>query len=66
MSLLDIEALESSSVKFEAQIKSIKQQADEELSKANASKQEIIKYLEDQLQKSRSETLYEKEAAKEA
>ena len=66
MSLLDIEALESSSVKFEAQIKSIKQQADEELSKANASKQEIVKYFEDQLQKSRSETLYEKEVAKEA
>jgi len=66
VSLIDIETLEASSVNFEAQIKSIKQQADEELSKANASKQEIIKYLEDQLQKSRSETLYEKEVAKEA
>jgi hypothetical protein len=47
VSLIDIETLEASSVNFEAQIKSIKQQADEELSKANASKQEIIKDLED-------------------
>jgi hypothetical protein len=47
VSLIDIETLEASSVNFEAQIKSIKKQADEELSKANASKQEIIKDLED-------------------
>jgi hypothetical protein len=47
VSLIDIETLEASSVNFEAQIKLIKQQADEELSKANASKKEIIKDLED-------------------